>query len=508
MKKRILFPKFVFEQSVFEEIKRTVGSLPAETGGVLGTDDIGTITRFYFDREAERSSTTYGVDPTRINCIIDAWNADGAHLCGFVHSHPRRCLEPSEQDIEYAQRIIRHTGNDRIQHLLIPIVQSSAEGEFSLRLFAVTRELDNAVFEVPYEISPSPEASRFPVESPLYKKTFARVRESYDLTRLHHSMAIVIGCGGAASFVEDLCRAGVRFFVLVDPDVVTESNIATQQCYLKDIGRPKVQVLKERLLQINPLAIISAFPEPLDAFDDGHLHRLIFDNARGHEIQARILCGLTDSFPAQMRTNLVALKFGIPALSAQVYRGGSGAEIVFTHPTSTRQCARCILSQRYVAYIERGFKNDATSHGSHYFATPRLNATKLFVAMSILHFGSSHTFWGPMLSRIGQRNCIQIRCDPDLQTKLGLDNFDKAFAGALNDRLLCDETIWLPQHPESKANGYPSDCADCRGTGNLEDSKGRVPDTRALIPVTPTPQRTRSNHATISKWFQRLLRQA
>jgi proteasome lid subunit RPN8/RPN11 len=506
MNKRIRFPKFIFEQSVLEEIRRTVGSLPAETGGLLGDDGNGTISRFYFDREAVRSSVTYTVDPARINPIIDAWNAAGAHLCGFVHSHPSLCLEPSAPDIEYAQRIIQHPGNERIQHLLIPIVQSSAEGEFSLRLFAVTRELENAVFEVPYEIIPSAETSLFPVESPLYQKTFARVRESYDLSRLHHSMAIIIGCGGAASFVEDLGRAGVRFFVLVDPDVVSESNIATQQCYLKDVGRPKVQVLKERLLQINPLAVITALPKPLDAFDDEALRRLIFDDTRGDEIQARILCGLTDSFPAQMRVNLLGLKLGIPALSAQVYGGGAGAEIVFSVPGATRQCLRCILSQRYAAYIERGFENDATSEGSHYFATPRLNATKLFVAMSILHFGSRHKFWGPMLSRIGQRNCIQIRCDPDLQRKLGLDNFDKVFAGALNDRLFCDETIWLPQHPENKATGYPSDCPDCGGTGNLEDSKGRVPDTRALIPASLAQQRAPSNHAKISQWFKRLLR--
>jgi len=506
MTKRIRLPKIVFEQSVFEQIRRTVGSLPAETGGVLGDDGNGTITRFYFDREAVRSSVTYSVDPTRINRIIDAWNADGAHLCGFVHSHPRGCLEPSAPDIEYAQRIIRHAGNDRVEHLLIPIVQSSADGEFSLRLFAVTRELENAVFEVPYEIIPSAETSRFPVEAPLYQKTFARVRESYDLSRLHHSMAIIIGCGGAASFVEDLCRAGVRFFILIDPDVVSESNIATQQCYLNDIGRPKVQALKKRLLQINPLAVITAFAKPLDAFADEDLRSLIFDDAWDHEIQARILCGLTDFFPAQMRTNLVSLKFGIPALLAQVYRGGAGAEIVFLHQAVSRQCARCVLSQRYTAYIERGFKNDATSQGSHYFTTPRLNATKLFVAMAILHFGTNHKFWGPMLSRIGQRNCIQIRCDPDLQTKIGLENFDKVFAGALTDHLLCDETIWLPQHPENKANGYHSDCPDCGGTGNLEDSKGRVADTRALIPASLVPQHAPSTHAKIYQWFKRLLR--
>ena len=86
-----------------------------------------------------------------------------------------------------------------------------------------------------------------------------------------------------------------------------------------------------------------------------------------------------------------------------------------------------------------------------------------------------------MLGRIGQRNFVQIRCDPDVATALGLENFDKAFAGASADRLLCDETIWLPQHPENRQNGYTYNCPDCLGTGNLMDSMGRFEDTREIV---------------------------
>jgi hypothetical protein len=95
---------------------------------------------------------------------------------------------------------------------------------------------------------------------------------------------------------------------------------------------------------------------------------------------------------------------------------------------------------------------------------------------------SSHEFWGPMLERIGQRNCIQIRCDPDVAQTLGLPNFDQAFAGANSGQLFMDETIWRVQHPESRATGYAYDCPDCGGGGDLRAAVGKFVDTRLIEP--------------------------
>jgi proteasome lid subunit RPN8/RPN11 len=483
MTQLIKLPTFTFSKSVLDEIKSTIGALPAETGGVLGGDPkTGEITHFHFDEDAPRSRVVYTVVADRINPVIQAWNEDDVHLAGFIHSHPRGLVHPSPPDIEFARRLLGRSDNCDLKNFIVPIVQSSADGDFSMRLFMVTRDLGTAVLELPFQVAARGKAGRFPVHSPLYRNTFLRVRDSNDLPRLHKSMAVIIGCGGAAAFIEDLARSGVRVFILIDPDNYSQSNIATQACYLGDVGRPKVTVLRERILSINPLAIVNAIQKPIEAVSDADFRTLMFETgSAGEEVEARILCGLTDSFWAQMRVNLLALHFAVPALAAQVYRGGRAAEIVFTHPATTNQCIRCVLSQRYRAFIEEGFKNDATSEGSQYFATVRLNAAKLFIAMALLHHGSDHGFWGPMLARIGQRNCAQIRCDPDLATTLGLQNFQKAFAGASPDRLFCDETVWLPQHPENRQNGYTYNCPDCLGIGNLLESMGRFEDTRELV---------------------------
>ncbi len=73
----------------------------------------------------------------------------------------------------------------------------------------------------------------------------------------------VFGVGGVGGWcAEALVRTGVRNLVLVDDDVVAASNINRQrQANPSTIGRKKVEVLREMLLEIVPDADISAIPE-------------------------------------------------------------------------------------------------------------------------------------------------------------------------------------------------------------------------------------------------------
>ena len=76
------------------------------------------------------------------------------------------------------------------------------------------------------------------------------------LDRLKQCKVAVFGIGGVGSYVvEGLVRSGIGHFVLVDSDKVSLSNlnrqiIATRQT----IGRPKVEVARDRILEINPQA--------------------------------------------------------------------------------------------------------------------------------------------------------------------------------------------------------------------------------------------------------------
>lgn len=86
---------------------------------------------------------------------------------------------------------------------------------------------------------------------------------------LAEKKVLLFGVGGVGSFAaEALCRAGIGHMVLVDGDVYDLSNINRQLGATMDtIGRPKVEVMKERLLSINPdldIAVHQLFYEPGD----------------------------------------------------------------------------------------------------------------------------------------------------------------------------------------------------------------------------------------------------
>jgi tRNA A37 threonylcarbamoyladenosine dehydratase len=74
------------------------------------------------------------------------------------------------------------------------------------------------------------------------------------LQNLQQSRVLVVGMGGVGSFAaEFLCRAGVGHLTLVDGDVVERSNRNRQLPALCSTeGRPKADVMAERLRDINP----------------------------------------------------------------------------------------------------------------------------------------------------------------------------------------------------------------------------------------------------------------
>lgn len=74
------------------------------------------------------------------------------------------------------------------------------------------------------------------------------------LNILKGSSVAVLGVGGVGSFaVEALARSGVGRLILVDKDDVDITNINRQiHALLSTIGKPKVDLMKERIADINP----------------------------------------------------------------------------------------------------------------------------------------------------------------------------------------------------------------------------------------------------------------
>lgn len=94
------------------------------------------------------------------------------------------------------------------------------------------------------------------------------------MARLKNARVAVFGVGGVGGYVvEALVRSGVGALVLVDNDQVCSSNLNRQIIAThKTIGRDKVEVMKERVLDINPECEVTIhrcfyLPETRDEFD-------------------------------------------------------------------------------------------------------------------------------------------------------------------------------------------------------------------------------------------------
>jgi tRNA A37 threonylcarbamoyladenosine dehydratase len=83
------------------------------------------------------------------------------------------------------------------------------------------------------------------------------------MTRLKEVRVIIFGVGGVGSWcAEALIRTGLGHLTMVDSDEVAESNCNRQlMATTRTIGRPKVEVLAERLREINPEADITALTQ-------------------------------------------------------------------------------------------------------------------------------------------------------------------------------------------------------------------------------------------------------
>ena len=94
------------------------------------------------------------------------------------------------------------------------------------------------------------------------------------IEKLASSRVAIFGIGGVGGYtVEALVRSGVGTFDLIDDDKICITNINRQIYALRStVGKYKVDVAKDRILDINPNAIVNTYktfytPETADEFD-------------------------------------------------------------------------------------------------------------------------------------------------------------------------------------------------------------------------------------------------
>jgi len=151
--------------------------------------------------------------------------------------------------------------------------------------------------------------------------------------RLLDARVAIVGAGGLGSPVAlYLAAAGVGRITLVDNDEVDLSNLQRQVLHATaDVGRPKVESARERLLGINPGVRVEAIharlePAGAEAFLAGH----------------DVVVEGSDNFETKFAVNDAAVALGIPVVHGGVLRFTGQ---VFTTIPGKSACYRCVFEE-------------------------------------------------------------------------------------------------------------------------------------------------------------------
>lgn len=124
--------------------------------------------------------------------------------------------------------------------------------------------------------------------------------------KLNNTKVAIFGLGGVGSFVlEGLVRAGIGNFVLIDDDKICLTNLNRQiLATRKTVGQPKVEVAKQRILDINPDANVEIHQEFFMPETEG-----ILDNSIDYIVDC------IDTVTAKIELVVRADKLNIPIIS-------------------------------------------------------------------------------------------------------------------------------------------------------------------------------------------------
>ncbi len=151
--------------------------------------------------------------------------------------------------------------------------------------------------------------------------------------KLKAASVLLVGAGGLGSpLALYLAAAGVGRLGLVDFDVVDETNLQRQVLHgTKDVGRPKLESARDRILDINPHVQVDLYET-----------RLTSENALDIIKEYDLVADGTDNFPTRYLVNDACVLAGKPNVYASIFRF-EGQVSIFGTPDGP--CYRCLYPE-------------------------------------------------------------------------------------------------------------------------------------------------------------------
>lgn len=151
--------------------------------------------------------------------------------------------------------------------------------------------------------------------------------------RLKNAKVLCVGAGGLGSpALLYLAAAGVGTLGIVEFDVVDESNLQRQIIHSqKDIGRPKAESARDRVLETNPYVNVQVHQERLDS-----------SNVMELFAQYDLIVDGTDNFATRYLVNDACVLLGKPYVWGSIYRFDGQASVFWAE---YGPCYRCLYPE-------------------------------------------------------------------------------------------------------------------------------------------------------------------
>ena len=353
-------------KSVFDEITKTIGKFPAETGGILGMRG-NKIDRFFFD-ETPNGGTKLSYTPNHaaINKVLsETWTPTNTIYMGAVHSHPTGLISPSFGDKYYAQQLLGHIMKNFKEgkpYFYIPIVQSSGDvDKFTLHSYIACyrgtrfciekidlyidgqRYLPKTLTQLRPVTLPKPTTHQVSYELPSRqlspacsmvpnRQSDSTVRanpaclqsmfpELFQEYILKHKTIISIGTLDVTAYLESLAKYGVGKFVLLDASQGSKANMEQQER------------IKNRILSANRDAEITCVDVPFcDRMTVADFLKAVGDSCKGtlkYTAWSVLIADLRTNCPSSTWSCELAEKLGASSIKVNTLNFSNSTEVAF-----------------------------------------------------------------------------------------------------------------------------------------------------------------------------------
>lgn len=157
-----------------------------------------------------------------------------------------------------------------------------------------------------------------------------------ETTILKDKIVLCIGLGTGGSHVAvELAKCGVGHFLLVDRDRLSVGNVVRHPGGISQVGRTKVNVVRDLILEKNPGAAVEVHALDLSYGNKDAIAELV---ARSD----LVVCG-TDNRPSKLLVNELCVAANIPALYGGAFRRAYGGQILRVRPRKD-PCHQCFIA--------------------------------------------------------------------------------------------------------------------------------------------------------------------